>query len=181
MSHKPATQATKTDKKTLKITKPADKSTDEVLAAMAYDPLFRSLSTTKACGSTAGEIDLAASMTVLKNEITRVNTGDLSNVERTLVVQANTLDALFNALACRALASQQYSGCECYLRLALKTQQQCRTTLKTLADIKAPPTVIARQANITTGPQQVNNHLHTGEGSPDKSKSAKQTIGIDHG
>ena len=30
-------------------------------------------------------------------------------------------------------------------------------TLETLANIKNPPTVIARQANIAHGPQQVNN------------------------
>ena len=44
-----------------------------------------------------------------------------------------------------------------YLRLALKAQGQCRATLETLATIKNPPTVFARQANIANGPQQVNN------------------------
>jgi len=44
-----------------------------------------------------------------------------------------------------------------YLRLALKAQGQCRATLETLAAIKNPPVVFARQANIAHGPQQVNN------------------------
>jgi hypothetical protein len=44
-----------------------------------------------------------------------------------------------------------------YMRLALKAQSQCRATLETLAAIKNPPTVFARQANIAQGPQQVNN------------------------
>ena len=43
------------------------------------------------------------------------------------------------------------------MRLALKAQSQCRATLETLATIKNPPVVIARQANISSGPQQVNN------------------------
>jgi hypothetical protein len=40
---------------------------------------------------------------------------------------------------------------------ALRAQSQCRTTLETLAAIKNPPIVYARQANIAQGPQQVNN------------------------
>src|SRR5690606_26950893 len=44
-----------------------------------------------------------------------------------------------------------------YMRLALKAQSQCRTTLETLAAIKNPPVVFAKQANIAHGPQQVNN------------------------
>ena len=44
-----------------------------------------------------------------------------------------------------------------YLRLALKAQSQCRATLETLATIKNPPVIYAKQANIANGPQQVNN------------------------
>ena len=44
-----------------------------------------------------------------------------------------------------------------YLRLALKAQAQCRATIETLAAMKNPPVVFARQANISNGPQQVNN------------------------
>lgn len=48
---------------------------------------------------------------------------------------------------------------ERYLRLALKAQNQCRSTLETLAAIKNPPVVFAKQANINqgNGNQQVNN------------------------
>jgi hypothetical protein len=46
---------------------------------------------------------------------------------------------------------------ETFLRLALKAQSQCRATLETLAAIKNPPVVFAKQANISSGHQQVNN------------------------
>jgi hypothetical protein len=51
---------------------------------------------------------------------------------------------------------------EAYLRMALKAQNQCRMTLETLATIKNPPVVFARQANVQQnvnngGQQQVNN------------------------
>ena len=43
------------------------------------------------------------------------------------------------------------------LRYALRSQGKCRATLENLAVFKNPPTVCARLANITSGPQQVNN------------------------
>jgi hypothetical protein len=43
------------------------------------------------------------------------------------------------------------------MRLALKAQAQCRATIETLATMKNPPLVIAKQANISAGHQQVNN------------------------
>jgi hypothetical protein len=46
---------------------------------------------------------------------------------------------------------------EGFMRLALRAQSQCRTTLEALAAIKNPPIVYARQAKVTTGPQQINN------------------------
>jgi hypothetical protein len=41
----------------------------------------------------------------------------------------------------------------------LKAQSQCRATPETLATIKNPPVLFAKQANIATGPQQVNNGI----------------------
>jgi len=45
-----------------------------------------------------------------------------------------------------------------YLKPALQAQSQCRSTWEALATIKHPPVMgYVRQANITNGPQQVNN------------------------
>ena len=46
---------------------------------------------------------------------------------------------------------------DAHLRVGLRAQNQCRMTLETLSTIKNPPVVYARQANVTTGPQQINN------------------------
>jgi len=46
---------------------------------------------------------------------------------------------------------------EPYLRLALKAQSQSRASIESLAQIKNPPVVYARQAYLANGPQQVNN------------------------
>lgn len=86
--------------------------------------------------------------------------GDLRDAESLLVAQASTLNAVFCELARRAACNMgEYLGAtETYMRLALKAQAQCRATVETLAAIKNPPMVFARQANINNGgQQQVNN------------------------
>ena len=94
---------------------------------------------------------------------------DLSRPEQMLLAQAHTLDAIFGKLMAMARDRQGYNpdGEERYMRIALKAQNQCRTTLETLLHYKRPPMVIARQANVTSGPQQVNNTLSI-ESGPNK-------------
>jgi len=54
--------------------------------------------------------------------------------------------------------SEYINAAEIYLRLALKAQAQCRTTVETLVEMKNPrPVAFVSQANISNGPQQVNN------------------------
>jgi hypothetical protein len=72
------------------------------------------------------------------------------------------VDAIFASLARRAQMNmgEYMNAVDRYMRLALKAQGQCRATLETLAAIKNPPVVFAKQANIAQGPQQVNNTLN---------------------
>ena len=88
-----------------------------------------------------------------------VREGDMAGPEAMLVSQAMALNLVFTELARRsALNMGEYiEASERYLRLALKAQAQRRATIETLAAIKNPPVVIARQANISNGPQQINN------------------------
>jgi hypothetical protein len=88
--------------------------------------------------------------------------GDLTRAESMLVAQSHTLDVLFNMLVrCSARnLGKHLDATERYMRLALKAQSQARATVETLALLKNPtPTVFAKQANVTSGPQQVNNGL----------------------
>ena len=91
--------------------------------------------------------------------VTKVRHGDMSGPEAILVSQASALNSIFTEMARRsALNMSEYiEASEKYMRLALKAQAQCRATIETLAEMKNPPLVIARQANIANGPQQVNN------------------------
>lgn len=91
------------------------------------------------------------------------NLNDVDTVaasELTLRSQACSLDALFATLSRRSAANAKggyFDAAMGYLKLALRAQNQCRATLETLATIKNPPVVFAKQANIAHGHQQVNN------------------------
>lgn len=96
----------------------------------------------------------------LEETVAAVQRGELGNAEALLMAQAVTLNTIFARCAGTAaqnLEGQHLEGTERYLRLALKAQSQCRTTIETLAILKNPTTIFARQANIAQGPQQVNN------------------------
>ena len=79
-------------------------------------------------------------------------------IEGMLYRQAKTLETIFTSLARRAASNDGLKQFQVNLTLALKAQAQCRATLEALAEIKNPrPYQFVKQANMTTGPQQVNN------------------------
>ena len=91
-------------------------------------------------------------------QIDKVNQGDLSRPENMLLCQSITLDFLFSELAQQAHNNQTFiANYESIMRMAFRAQNQCRMTLETLANIKNPPVVFAKQANISQGHQQINN------------------------
>ncbi|NMF99916.1 hypothetical protein GPA27_21310 [Aromatoleum toluolicum] len=108
-----------------------------------------------------GEQDPQTLVAEMTDRIKAVVGGDMREPERMLMGQAIALQAIFSSLANRAAINMgEYpQTVERYMRLALKAQSQCRATLETLAVIKNPPVVFAKQANVTTGPQQINNGI----------------------
>ena len=103
------------------------------------------------------EIDAPTFLATLREQAAAVQGGDMSHAEAMLINQASALQSLFVRLAERGLSQEHMPNFDGFMRLALRAQSQCRATLETLAAIKNPPIVYARQANVTTGPQQVNN------------------------
>jgi hypothetical protein len=121
-------------------------------------PVVQSAATLAALDE-GGEVNALIDQLAL--QVNASKAGDQSRTEEMLLSQAHVLDGLFNWL-CRVgvgnLKEHYLNAGEQYLRLALKAQSQCRTTLETLAEIKSPrPVAFVRQANIANGPQQVNN------------------------
>ena len=117
------------------------------------------------------KLDLMAMVDCLKEQAAKVNTGDLARVEAMLFNQATALQSLFARLVERGMVQDCMPNLEGFMRLALRAQAQCTRTLEVLANVKNPPVVIARQANIAQQ-QQVNN---TGPAVPSRARKAETT------
>lgn len=102
-------------------------------------------------------LDVPELVSCLRAQAAAVHGGDMTQAEAALINQATALQSLFARLIERGMGSEYMDQFERYIRLGLRAQAQCRATLETLATIKNPPIVYARQANIAHGPQQVNN------------------------
>ncbi len=139
-----------------------DREKSEALARMATRPSVNAAAVMVCYGKPLGiaDDDIAALMDRLAEDVQNVWAGDMKRAEAMLFGQAHALQAIFMNLARRATTQEYLKQWEAYLRMALKAQNQCRMTLETLATIKNPPVVYARQANINNGgQQQVNNSV----------------------
>jgi len=158
------------DPRTLQLVQEQDETTAQTLGRVAPDPALNAGSVMQPFSSHLGQDVSLMSMIAAVNGITdRVKAGDLSDLEGMLVSQATALQTIFTNLARRAQAQTYQRNFEAFLGLALKAQTQSRSTISALVDLKYPrTTVIAKQANVANGPQQVNNGV-----APDADRSAR--------
>ena len=149
---------------TLRVVKQPGKTAERQFAEMAAHGVTHNAMTMKAFAAPGlGELSITECCDVLHDLGAAANDGNLKSAEQMLVAQAAALNAIFNEMARRSGQNMgiHTAAAEMYMRLAFKAQSQCRTTIETLAEMKNPPVVFARQANITSGPQQVNNGVAT--------------------
>ncbi|HEX4852754.1 hypothetical protein [Arenimonas sp.] len=135
-------------------------SQDAATARYVLDPVVRGGITAESFRINGLEpIPLGRMITELASQCDQASGGDFSRPEVMLMAQAQTLDSIFNRLAGHAanFVGKDIATLDRYIRLAFKAQSQCRTTLEALANIKNPPVIYAKQANIAHGHQQVNN------------------------
>lgn len=159
VSTKPKTPSDKKPSNNLQVVVQPDEDPLARLAHTVTSPTVRAAVTVQAFSKAFGDTDLQSLVTELGKQCKTARGGDLARAESLLFSQAHTLDGMFNELARRAALNmgEHLSATDTYLRLALKAQGQCRATLETLAVIKNPPVVFAKQANINNGNQQINN------------------------
>lgn len=138
-----------------------EEETGKNLARLVTSPAMSALRVVSAVegNSISKTLDLPTLIEVLREQGETIKQGDLSRVETMLMGQATALQAIFARLAERAMANTEIAPFEANLKMALRAQSQCRATLETLAAIKNPPVVYAKQANVTSGPQQINNTI----------------------
>lgn len=140
----------------------------------------RAISATEGGKGMGEHLDVPELVDCLKEQATTVSGGNMAHVEAMLANQATALQSLFARLIERGMGSELLSQYEAHLRLALRAQAQCRATLETLAAIKNPPIVYARQANIANGPQQVNNGTAPHAQAPEKATEQSELLEANH-
>ena len=129
----------------------------QVMAALSTRSALTA-TTYKAYAGGGDALQVTDLMGELRKAGDEVVNGNMSRIESMLAHQALTLDAIFNDMAQRSRRQETFKGIEVLLRLALKAQAQSRSTCEALAEIKNPrPVQFVKQANMSTGPQQVNN------------------------
>jgi hypothetical protein len=126
-------------------------------AQLSTSPSGNATAVIKSFCNTFGEQDSQAIFSTLATSLKKSLDGDSKTIETMLIAQAHSLQSIFSMLAQQATAQKSTSKMETYLRLALKAQTQCRTTLEAVSNLKKPSAIYANQANISHGHQQVNN------------------------
>ena len=157
----------------------------QALAKMATNSVLSAV--TLKSYSNAEDIEIPDLVQEMRKAGDEVVAGDMGRVERMLISQALTLDTIFNNMAQRSYKQDTYKGIEVLMRLALKAQAQARSTAEALALLKNPMPYI-NQANMTTGPQQVNNSYagtpsHSGiqSGAGNSQSEPNKLLEADHG
>ena len=163
---------------------PADEAQGKALIAheIIRSPSIQNAIGMHAWGKFAGEADLSELVRDLQVRTEKVQGGDLRHLEAMLFGQAHVLQTVFTNLSHRASSAEYLKQFSVYMGLALRAQSQCRATLEALAEIKNPhprPVAFVKQANISGGHQQVNNHGASGEncevrGAPAEENSSLQ-------
>lgn len=150
----PATPPAKSDPNTFTVVESKD-TQSQTLAKFATTSVLSAV-TLKSYSGAGDALEVSDLVPQMKKAGDEAAAGDLGRVERMLANQAMTLDAIFNNMAQRSYRQENFKGIEVLMRLALKAQAQARSTAEALALLKNPMPYI-KQANMTTGPQQVNN------------------------
>jgi hypothetical protein len=147
-------------RKSVEMTCTSQEETWTKIAQLVASPALaasRAIQAVEEKGGFGRYLDTPELINCLREQAAVVNGGDLALTEAMLMNQATTLQSLFSRLIERGMGCDHYPGFEANLKMALRAQSQCRATLEALAAIKNPPLVFAKQANVTTGPQQINN------------------------
>jgi hypothetical protein len=126
-------------------------------------PINRAILTNSVWNNVTSNDGIQGITNALAEQIEAMSNGSMKGSEDMLLMQAHTLDMLFNNLAALAKSNFQSSHFYPLFKAALKSQSQCSSTLETLAKIKNPPVVYAKQVNVASNQQINNNPPHTGK------------------
>mgnify|MGYP003375635627 CR=1 FL=1 len=145
----------------LQVMEQEQKSREQQVAEISLNPITLNTNTARVFSSGVfGELAITESIEVVRKMTDAVVQGsNLNELEELLTTQAVALNGIFNYLALRAHTNIGHypETVEKYMKLALKAQSQCRSTIEAINEIKNPSSAtFVRQANIGNA-VQVNN------------------------
>ena len=145
----------------LQVMEQEQKSREQQVAEISLNPITLNTNTARVFSSGVfGELAITESIEVVRKMTDAVVQGsNLNELEELLTTQAVALNGIFNYLALRAHTNIGHypETVEKYMKLALKAQSQCRSTIEANNEIKNPSSAtFVRQANIGNA-VQVNN------------------------
>lgn len=145
----------------LQVMEQEQKSREQQVAEISLNPITLNTNTARVFSSGVfGELAITESIEVVRKMTDAVVQGsNLNELEELLTTQAVALNGIFNYLALRAHTNIGHypETVERYMKLALKAQSQCRSTIEAINEIKNPSSAtFVRQANIGNA-VQVNN------------------------
>lgn len=103
------------------------------------------------------DLDLVTVLKEVSKGISKINSGDITDIETMLMTQAQTLNIFFHRMLSQVPHIEMINQIQLFSEIALRAQNQARKTLAALAEIKHPrrATFIKQQNNAIN--QQVNN------------------------
>ena len=171
------------EKSKLEIMKRRDEKVGRTLARVTLDPQTRNASLAMTFGTQMfGDQyvpEIMETSAVLGEEIQKAMKGDLSLATRMFTSQAFALDTLFTEMARRSgLNMGQYpDAADRYMRLALKAQGACRTTLEALAKLHQPREQTVKHVHVNSGGQAVvADTIHQHTGGTENAKTDEQSL-----
>lgn len=149
---------------------PPEKAKNEArhVAAVALDPAAHGMASLRLFSQGSfGKLSEAELFHVLAEHAEAAKRGDLKHYRALLAMQADALNGIFTEMARRAAANMgDYLGAtQTYLRLGLKAQAQCRSTIESLERLTSGHVQTVKHVHVNEGGQAViadQFHHHTG-------------------
>ena len=129
-------------------------SMETARAKMALRPTVNAAWTTTNYNPMFDKLDVVSLINELSDSTVEVIEGKMDKCEAILLNQAYALQSIFTGLSQKAVQQSQLKHYNTFLKLALKAQSQCRTTLEALANLKKPPAIFAIKPILPTAPSK---------------------------
>jgi hypothetical protein len=113
----------------------AEITEEELVRLKALFQITPSWSASCAIGSLLPHTNKNKLAGVLRDQIDQVLEGDLSRPEAMLITQAHVLQEVFTNFTSRMANAEYISQLEAFRKIALRAQNQCQRTLKTLPGV----------------------------------------------